>query len=99
MENNNRLFWRVKPIKEFDLEQTMYSFVKNENKNDMNLYATEFMGNNMTYKELFAVADKLANALVYHGVNEGDNVSILTISMPLVQQCLLALSKIGASMS
>ena len=45
MENNNRLFWRVKPIKEFDLEQTMYSFVKNENKNDMNLYATEFMGN------------------------------------------------------
>ena len=99
MENNNRLFWRVKPIKEFDLKQTMYSFVKNENKNDMNLYATEFMGNNMTYKELFASADKLANALVYHGVNEGDNVSILTISMPLVQQCLLALSKIGASMS
>ena len=33
------------------------------------------------------------------GVKEGDNVAILTISMPLVQQCLLSLSKIGATMS
>lgn len=99
MENNKKFFWREKPIKEFDLEQTMYSFIKNESKNDMELYATEFMGNNMTYNELFMTVDKLANALTSHGVTEGDNVSILTISMPIVQQCLLALSKIGATMS
>ena len=84
MENNKKFFWREKPIKEFDLEQTMYSFIKNESKNDMELYATEFMGNNMTYNELFMTVDKLANALTSHGVTEGDNVSILTISMPLV---------------
>ena len=47
MENNKKFFWREKPIKEFDLEQTMYSFIKNESKNDMELYATEFMGNNI----------------------------------------------------
>lgn len=99
MEKNKKEFWRNKPIKEFDLHQTMYSFIKNESKNDMNLLATEFMGNNMTYGELFNFADKLSESLVASGVSEGDNVSILTINMPIVQQCLLALSKIGATMS
>ena len=45
-------YHRNKPIKEFDLNQTMYSLVTNECKDDMDLYATGFMGNNMTYKDL-----------------------------------------------
>ena len=87
------------PIKEFDINQTMYSLVYDENKNDLNNYVTGFMGNNMTYGELMASVDKLAQAFHNIGVKEGDNVSILTISMPVVQQCLLSLSKIGATMS
>lgn len=92
-------FYRKQPIKEFDLNQTMYNLVKNENSGNMNLKATNFMGNFMTYSELFSETDKLASAFYNAGVREGDVVSILTISMPIVEECLLSLSKIGATMS
>lgn len=96
MENK---YWRKKPIKEFNIEQTMYSLVYDESKKNLDNEATGFMDSSMTYKELFESSDKLANAFYLSGVREGDNVAILTISMPLVQQCLLSLSKIGATMS
>lgn len=98
-ELNWQKYHRKKPIKEFDLNQTMYSLVTNECKEDMDLYATGFMGNNMTYKDLVISSDKLAKAFYDAGVREGDTVSIFTINMPIVQQCILALSKIGATMA
>lgn len=98
-ELNWQKYHRKKPIKEFDLHQTMYSLVINECKNDSDLYATGFMGNNMTYKDLVLSSDKLAKAFYDTGVREGDTVSIFTINMPIVQQCILALSKIGARMA
>ncbi len=90
---------RIKPIKEFNVNQTMYSLVTNEAKNDLDLDAVGFMGNSITYKELFEVSDILANSFYASGIKEGDNVAILSVNMPLVQQCLLSLSKIGATMS
>lgn len=92
-------FWRKNPIKEFNTEQTMYSLVTDEAKNDLDLEATGFMGSSMTYGDLFESADELAKSFNSMGIKDGDNVAILTISMPLVQQCLLSLSKIGATMS
>ena len=92
-------FWRKDPIKKFNTEQTIYSLITDEAKNDLDLEATGFMGNSMTYRELFESAEDLAKSFNAMGVKEGDNVAILTISMPLVQQCLLSLSKIGATMS
>lgn len=41
----------------------------------------------------------LAKSFYANGVREGDTVAILTISMPIVEECLLSLSKIGATMS
>lgn len=103
MEKNNIFdtykYNRKNPIKEFQLNQTMCSLIDNESKNDLNLNATGFMGNNMTYGELIISSDKLAQALHNIGVKDGDNVAILTISMPIVQQSLRALSKLGATMS
>ena len=92
-------YWRERPIKKFNIEQTMYSLVVNEAKHNLDLDAVGFFGNSMTYGELFESADALAKAFKASGIKDGDNVSILTINMPLVQQCLLALSKIGATMS
>ena len=92
-------YHRKNPIKEFDINQTMYSLVTDEAKNDLDLEATGFMGNSMKFGELFESADNLAKSFNAMGVKEGDNVAILTISMPLVQQCLLSLSKLGATMS
>ena len=54
-------YHRNKPIKEFDLNQTMYTLVKNESKDDLNLYAAGFFGNNITYNELFESTERLAN--------------------------------------
>lgn len=96
MENN---YWRRNPIKNFDIEQTMYSLITNEAKNGLDYPAVGFMGETMTYKQLFESSDNLAKAFYCYGIREDDNVAILTINMPLVQQCLLSLSKIGATMS
>ena len=92
-------YWRKQPIKEFNLEQTMYELVTNEAKNDLDLKAVGFMGSSMKYGELFDSSEELAKAFKSLGLKEDDNVSIITINMPLVQQCLLSLSKIGATMS
>lgn len=92
-------YHRKKPIKEFNLNQTMYSLVTGESKDDLDLKATGFMGNDMSYNDLIILADKLAQAFYNIGIKDGDNVAILTISMPIVQQSLLSLSKIGATMS
>lgn len=92
-------YHRKKPIKEFNLNQTMYSLVTGESKDDLDLKATGFMGNDMSYIDLIILADKLAQAFYNIGIKDGDNVAILTISMPIVQQSLLSLSKIGATMS
>ena len=96
MENK---YWRKEPIKKLNLEQTMYTLVTEESKKYLDYEAVGFMGNSMTYKELFESSEKFANALTAMGIKEGDNVAILTVNMPLVQQCLLAFSKIGATMS
>lgn len=99
MINNYEKYYRKEPIKEFNLNQTMYSLVKNETIGNEKEYATGFMGNNMTYGELFKFADNLAAALYKEGVREGKTISILTINMPVVQECLLALSKLGCTSS
>lgn len=56
-------YHRKNLIKEFELNQTMCSLIDNESKNDLNLNATRFMGNNMTYGDLIISSDKLAQAL------------------------------------
>ena len=103
MNNNDEFVWdkyhRKNPIKEINLYETMYNLVKEESKNDLNLNAMGFFGNNISYKELFKKSDMLAKAFYANGVREGDTVAILTISMPIVEECLLSLSKIGATMA
>lgn len=103
MNNNDEFVWdkyhRKNPIKEINLYETMYNLVKEESKNDLNLNAMGFFGNNISYKELFKKSDMLAKAFYANGVREGDTVAILTISMPIVEECLLSFSKLGATMA
>lgn len=103
MNNNYDFIWdkyhRKNPIKEINLYETMYNLVKEESKKDLDLNAMGFFGNNITYKELFKKSDMLAKSFYANGVREGDTVAILTISMPIVEECLLSLSKLGATMA
>ncbi len=103
MNNNYEFVWdkyhRKNPIKEINLYETMYNLVKEESKNDLNLNAMGFFGNNISYKELFKKSDMLAKSFYANGIREGHTVAILTINMPIVEECLLSLSKIGATMA
>lgn len=90
-------YYRTKPVREFDLNQTLYNTIFEQNKNNMNVDAIGFLGSSCTYAELKQNVDRLADAYIKAGVREGDTVSIATISMPIAQENLLALSKIGAT--
>lgn len=91
------VYHREKPVREFDLNQTLYTTIKELNKNNKNTAAIGFLGKTITYGELQKRVDRLADAYHKAGVNEGDTVAIATINMPIVQENLLALSKIGAT--
>lgn len=97
MESNNSIYHRIKPVREFDLNQTMYNTVFEQNKDNMNINAIGFLGATISYNDLKKNVDKLADAYSKSGIKEGDTVAIATINMPIVQENLLALSKLGAT--
>ncbi len=90
-------YHRKTPVRIFDLNKTLYDTVLEQNKNNMDSEAIGFLGYSMTFKELFKNVDKLADAYYRFGLREGDTVAICTINMPIVQENLLALSKIGVT--
>lgn len=57
----------------------MYSLVTGESKDDLDLKATGFMGNDMSYDDLIISADKLVQDFYNIGIKDGDNVVILTM--------------------
>ena len=91
------IYHRQKPIREFDLNQTLYSTILNSNKENLGLDAISFLGTDISYKSLINNVDRLADAYSKIGIKEGDAVAICTINMPIVQENLLALSKLGAT--
>ena len=90
-------YHRTTPVRQFDLNQTLYTTVFEQNKNNMDVDAIGFLGKSITFKELKKNVDRLADAYTKIGVKEGETVGICTINMPIVQENLLALSKIGAT--
>ncbi len=95
--NVSKKYHRKTPVRTFDLNKTLYDTVLEQNRNNMDSEAIGFLGYSMTFKELFKNVDKLADAYYRFGLREGDTVAICTINMPLVQENLLALSKIGVT--
>lgn len=78
-------YYRTKPVRQFDLNQTMYTTVFEQNKNNMDVDAIGFFGKNITFRELKKNVDCLSDAYIKLGVKEGDTVGICTINMPIVQ--------------
>lgn len=90
-------YHRTTPVRQFDLNQTLYTTVFEQNKNNMDVDAIGFLGTNITFAKLKKNVDRLADAYDKIGVKEGDTIGICTINMPLVQENLLALSKLGVT--
>lgn len=97
MNMGNTTYHREKPVREFDLNQTLYTTIKKVNETNQNIDAIGFLGKNITYGELFKKVDRLADAYYKAGIREGDTIAIATINMPIVQENLLALSKLGVA--
>ncbi|MDD4734451.1 MAG: class I adenylate-forming enzyme family protein [Bacilli bacterium] len=107
MENNLRTgyvsidkpqykFYRENPIRDFDVNQTLYQLVFNSNTDNMDYNSLGYFGNIMTYQNLKDEVDKAALAYKQIGVKSGDVVAIAMINTPEVAINLLALNKIGA---
>ena len=77
-------------------KNTIYGYLKEKNKDNLNRIAIEYFGNQLTYKQLIEKIDQTAESLVAMNVKKGD---IVTISMPTTPEMVFlfyALSKIGA---
>lgn len=96
-ENSLLSLYRSEPLRKVDLNQTLYNTVVNLNKDNMDFKAISFLGTEITYKQLIKNVDCLANAYSKMEVRKGDTVAICTINMPIIQENLLALSKLGAT--
>ena len=92
-------FYRDKPLREFDVNQTFNDLLENANCKNLNYNAINFMGiegNSWTYNELFMLRDQLKDAFEKDGLKKDDTVLIATVSGLEEPLCLMALDKIGA---
>ena len=88
-------FYRTKPVREIETEQTIYELVFNSNKNNMTAPAIEYMGVTWSFEKLKEKADQVADAFVKSGLKMGDTVLIGVSNCPEAIATLLALNKIG----
>lgn len=89
-------YYRSKPLREFDVNQTVYKLIKNSNTYNLDYDAIGYLGERISYKKLFDDVDSIAKSFVSLGVKAGDVVPILTTNTPEVAKVYLALNKIGA---
>lgn len=89
-------FYRSKALREFNVNSTVYKLIKDSNFNNLNFESIGYMGQKISYDELFSDVDVIAKSFLTLGVKEGDIVPILTTNTPEVSKIYLALNKIGA---
>lgn len=77
-------------------EDTIYGYIKNRNKKELDRVAIEYFGNKLTYQKLIRKIDKCAKSLVAMGVKKEDIVTICMPTTPEMVYMFYALSKIGA---
>ena len=75
---------------------TLFEYLYENNKYNLDSDALNYMGHKISYRELFKRIDEAAKAFLAQGVREGDIVSILTVASVPCVVCYYALNKIGA---
>lgn len=88
-------FYREKPVRDIQTEQTIYELVFYSNRNNMNHAAIEYLGKMWTFGELKEQVEKAATAFSCSGLKMGDTVLLGVSNCPEAVICLLALNKIG----
>ena len=75
---------------------SMYEFLWHQNQNCLQDIALNYFGRRITYGELFANIDSVAQSLCSLGVKQGDIVSICPLNTPEFVYLLYAVNKVGA---
>ncbi len=75
---------------------TLYQYLYENNKNNLEKIALNYFGKRITYKSLFNNIDKVAKSFIKLGVKKGDIVTIIMLNQPEAVYCAYALNKIGA---
>lgn len=76
--------------------KTMYQYVYDGNKDNMDLNAIYYFGTRVTFREFFKKINHCANALLNNGVKKGDIVTVIMPNTPEALYMIYALNKIGA---
>ena len=77
-------------------DMSMYDFLRENNKGNLNSTALNYFGRKISYQELFENIDKVASSLCAYGVKPGDIVSVCPLNAPEFIYLLYAINKIGA---
>ncbi len=77
-------------------ECSMYEYVWEKNKNNLDDIALIYFHTKISYRELFKQIDHVACALMKEGVKKGDIVTLMLLNQPEMVYLLYALNKIGA---
>lgn len=88
-------YYRAKPVREIETEQTIYEMIFNSNKDNMSAPAVEYMGVVWSFKRLKEKADQIADAFIKDGLKIGDTVLLGVSNCPEAVATLLALNRIG----
>ena len=75
---------------------SIYQYLLQQNKDDLDGVALSFLGRNITYRALLANIDAAADALVGFGIREGDAITSCLPNIPESIYLIYAASKIGA---
>lgn len=77
-------------------KKSMYDFLYDNNKNNMDKIAINYFGKKVTYKQLFENIDKYAKMLLQLGIKQGDSVAICMPTTPESIYLFYAINRIGA---
>lgn len=93
---------RTNPSNSFDIiknnvpKYTMYQYVRECNKNNLNNFAFRFGRKRYTYGEFIELIDRYAKGFIGMGIGKGDRVALLLPNLPESTIIIYALNKIGA---
>ena len=77
-------------------EMTIYEYLYEKNKNNMNNCAINYYDKKITYKNLFKKIEEVAKSFQSLGVKKGDIVTVCLFNVPEATYILYALNMIGA---
>ncbi len=75
---------------------TMYGYIRECNKNNLDKYALRFGRKKYTYGEFIDLIDRYAKGFAAMGIRKGDRVALLLPNLPESTIIIYALNKIGA---